>query len=138
MGDTKEEVQVSNAWSGTLYCRKCGDVCTMSTSSAAGKNELLRNCESCSATDKWLCRSCNPTPRKLKRNAPGEEPELTDHQKDIQKAARQVKEELTKMSADQKKAWYSKEKSNTDIIIDDAAPHLRPAQGRHRAGPPAR
>ena len=109
--DTNGQWQVTNASSSKLYCRKCFDECTMSSSSAAGKNELYRICDSCSATDKWLCRSCNPTPRKLKRNAPGDEPELTDHQKEMQKAARQVKEELSKMSADARKAWYLKEKA---------------------------
>ena len=74
----------------------------MSGSAATGRNPLLRACNGCLATDRWLTRSTS----KPKNNRPE-----TEDEKSRRASALKVKEELKKKSPEARAAWYAEQKA---------------------------
>ncbi|CAE7197809.1 unnamed protein product [Symbiodinium sp. CCMP2592] len=87
---------------GALCCQKCGQSTTMSLSSATGRNPLLRACNGCLATDRWISRiTTKPKNR-----------EETEDEKQRRANGMKIKEDLKKKSAEEKKAFYLEQKVN--------------------------
>ena len=86
-----------------LLCQKCGDLTTMSTSSATGRNHLLRACNGCLATDRWLTRAT----AKPKNNK-----EESEENRARRLNANKVKEDLKKKSPEEKREWYLDQKAS--------------------------
>ncbi|CAE7216732.1 unnamed protein product [Symbiodinium natans] len=60
MSSTPTPSEASGSQTGlvpALLCQKCGEATNMASSSATGRNPLLRACNGCCATEKWLNRS---------------------------------------------------------------------------------
>ena len=74
----------------------------MSQSAATGRNPLLRACNACLATDRWLTRSTN----KPKNNRAE-----TEDEKNRRASALKVKEYLKKKTPEEKAAWYADQKA---------------------------
>ena len=85
-----------------LLCQKCGDHTSMGQSAATGRNPLLRACNACLATDRWLARSQH----KPKNGRPE-----TEEEKTRRANACKVKEDLKKKTPEERKAWYFEQKS---------------------------
>ena len=85
---------------GALHCQKCGQPTTMSLSSATGRNALLRACNGCLATDRWINRI---TAKPKKR-------EETEDEKQRRTNGLRIKEDLKKKSPEEKKAFYIEQK----------------------------
>ena len=92
----------SGAPEAPLVCQKCKEATSMSGSAATGRNPLLRACNGCLATDRWLTRSTS----KPKNNRPG-----TEDEKSRRASALKVKEELKKKSPEARAAWYAEQKA---------------------------
>ena len=85
---------------GALHCQKCGQPTTMSLSSATGRNALLRACNGCLATDRWINRiTAKPKNR-----------EETEDEKQRRTNGLKIKEDLKKKSPEEKKAFYVEQK----------------------------
>ena len=84
-----------------LRCIKCNEDVTLETSHASGRNALRRVCLECSATDRWLQRC-----RKTKDKKGGE----SEKEKEARLSAEKVTMSLSKMSSEEKVAWYKKQK----------------------------
>ncbi|CAE7233209.1 unnamed protein product [Symbiodinium sp. CCMP2592] len=85
-----------------LRCIKCDDAVTLETSHASGRNVLRRVCGGCSSTDRWLQRS-----RKTKDKKGGE----TEKEREARVNPEKVAVSLSKMSTEEKFAWYRKQKA---------------------------
>ena len=91
-----------NSALGALHCQKCGQPTTMSLSSATGRNALLRACNGCLATDRWLSRiTAKPKNR-----------EETEDEKQRRTNGLNIKEDLKKKTPEEKKIWYVEQKVN--------------------------
>ncbi|CAE7837073.1 unnamed protein product [Symbiodinium sp. CCMP2592] len=85
-----------------LRCIKCDDAVTLETSHASGRNVLRRVCGDCSGTDRWLQRC-----RKTKDKKGGG----TEKEREARVNAEKVAVSLSKMSTEEKFAWYRKQKA---------------------------
>ncbi|CAE7038535.1 unnamed protein product [Symbiodinium sp. CCMP2592] len=87
--------------SAPLVCQKCQEPTTMSCSSATGRNPLLRACNGCLATERWLTRS-SARPKVGKTES--------EQDKERRVSALQVKEDLKKKTPEEKAQWYQSQK----------------------------
>jgi len=83
-----------------IRCIKCNEEVTLENSHASGRNALRRVCGDCSATDRWLQRCRKSKDKK------GE----TEKEKEARLSAEKVTLSLSKMSSEEKVAWYKKQK----------------------------
>ena len=100
-----------------LKCQKCNRPTTKEASQKSGRNELLRNCNECGATDKWVHGKANPCISRKRKGIGGTTPaDLTEHEKDLQLKAIATKEWLrnSKTSKAEVYAWYIQEGSKRD------------------------
>ncbi|CAE7235577.1 unnamed protein product [Symbiodinium sp. CCMP2592] len=87
--------------SAPLVCQKCQEPTTMSCSSATGRNPLLRACNGCLATERWLTRaSARPKVGKTE----------SEQDKERRVSALQVKEDLKQKTPEEKAQWYQSQK----------------------------
>ena len=86
-----------------LTCQKCGDITTMSTSAATGRNHLLRACNGCLATDRWLTRATAK---------PKSDKDESEDARVRRLNASKVKEDLKKKSPEEKREWYLDQKAS--------------------------
>lgn len=98
-GPANPEGQTLTEGGVNLNCQKCAQPTTLRESIPNGRNELRRNCLDCVSTDKWLLRAS--------KKPSGVE---SDQQKERREKAEATKSALTKMSPQEKSAWYQKQK----------------------------
>ena len=97
---------------GSLLCGKCGDEVSQNDSQKAGKNELLRNCYRCCATDKWLSNKATCQGAKRRKAANGSEGVISDHDKELQRQALRIREWMKNPTTSKEDVtnWYKSEK----------------------------
>ena len=83
-----------------IRCIKCNEEVTLENSHASGRNALRRVCGECSATDRWLQRCRKTKDKKME----------TEKEKEARLSAEKVTLSLSKMSSEEKVAWYKKQK----------------------------
>ncbi|CAE7367927.1 unnamed protein product [Symbiodinium sp. CCMP2592] len=101
-GSAEEPAASGETALGALSCQKCGQSTTMSLSSATGRNPLLRACNGCLATDRWITRiTTKPKNR-----------EETEDETQRRANGLRIKEDLKKKTPEEKKAFYVEQKVN--------------------------
>ena len=92
----------SSAPAAPLMCQKCGQATSVTQSAPTGRNPLLRACNGCQATDRWLSRSVAK---------PKEGKQESEEDKERRSAAAKVKEDLKKKSPEDRARWYAEQKA---------------------------
>ena len=92
----------ASAPAAPLMCQKCCQATSMTQSSPTGRNPLLRACNNCQATDRWLNRSVAK---------PKEGKQESEEDKERRSAAAKVKEDLKKKSPEDRARWYAEQKA---------------------------
>ena len=103
MSNTPTPSEASSSQVGiapALLCQKCGETTNMASSCATGRNPLLRACNSCLATEKWLNRSLTKPKGR----------EETEEEKGRRLNAQKVKDELKAKTPEDRKKWYAEQK----------------------------
>ena len=121
-----------NSALGALHCQKCGQPTTMSLSSATGRNALLRACNGCLATDRWLSRiTAKPKNREENGGRKAKENERFEHQGGSEEEDTGGEKNLVRRTEGQPASGRPEEKKN---VFFGGRKRRREPRSRHIAG----